>query len=212
MSRRIVGSRGHRQARTKLAVLDRRAANLRRESVHALTTALARRYGTIVIEDLDVSAMARGMGRRAFRRTVNQAGIGLVRSTLAYKTRWVGGCLVVADRWFASSRIHHSCGGYRADLRLDDRVWICPECARRVDRYANAALNLRDWTGPVTDRNAQRGGVATPVPFVGDHDGQAHVASVGVRGLASPPFVAGADDTRTNPKQGAEPRAGVPVR
>jgi Probable transposase len=57
-SRRIVGSRGHRQARTKLAALDRRAASLRRESMHTMTTALARRYGTIVVEDLDVAAMA----------------------------------------------------------------------------------------------------------------------------------------------------------
>jgi putative transposase len=90
LSRRVVGSRGHRQARAKLAALDRRAANLRRESVHTLTTVLARRYGTIVVEDLDVAAMARGMGRRAFRRSVYQAGIGQVRPTLAYKTSWAG--------------------------------------------------------------------------------------------------------------------------
>jgi putative transposase len=148
-------------------------AAVRRESVHALTSALARRYGTIVVEDLDVSAMARGMGRRAFRRTVHQAGIGVVRPVLAYKTRWAGGQLVVADRWFASSRIHHGCGGYHARLRLEDQVWVCPRCGVRVDRNANAALNLRDWTGPVTDRDVQRGGVAAPVPFVGDHGGQA---------------------------------------
>jgi putative transposase len=104
LSRRVVGSRGHRQARAKLAALDRRAANLRRESIHTLTTVLARRYGTIVVEDLDVAAMARSMGRRAFRRSVYQAGIGQVRPTLAYKTSWAGGQLVVADRWLASFR------------------------------------------------------------------------------------------------------------
>lgn len=110
-SRRIVGSRAYRQANAKLAALDRRAANLRRESIHTLTTRLTRRYGTIVVEDLDVAAMARGMGRRAFRRSVYQAGIGRVRPTLAYKTSWAGGRLLVADRWFASSRTHHGCGG-----------------------------------------------------------------------------------------------------
>jgi putative transposase len=148
MSRRIIGSRGHRQARTKLAALDRRAANLRRETIHILTTTLARRYGTIVIEDLDVAAMGRGM-RRAFRRTVRQAGLGAIRPTLAYKTLWNGGRLVVADRWFASSKTHHGCGGYHADLTLRERVWVCPKCGATVDRNANAALNLRDWTGPV---------------------------------------------------------------
>jgi putative transposase len=209
-SRRIVGSRGHRQAKAKLAALDRRAANLRRESIHALTTRLTRRYGTILVEDLDVAAMAKGMGRRAFRRSVYQAGIGQVRPTLAYKTRWAGGRLVVVDRWFASSKTHHGCGGYLADLSLSQLVWTCPKCGQAVDRNANAARNLRDWTGPVADRDVQRGGVAAPVPLVADHDGQAHAQGVGVRGSVRPPQVAGAHDTRTdllisgarNPEQG----------
>ena len=201
-SRRIVGSRGHRQAKAKLAALDRRAANLRRESIHSLTTRLAHRYGTIVVEDLDVAAMGRGMGRRAFRRSVYQAGIGQVRPTLAYKTSWAGGQLVVADRWFASSKTHYGCGGYLADLSLVQRVWVCPACGRLVDRNANAALNLRDWTGPVTDRDVQRGGVAAPVPLVGDHDGQAHAPGVGVRGPVRPLQVARANDTSTDPNLG----------
>jgi putative transposase len=93
-----------------------------------LTTRLVRRYGTIVVEDLDVAAMHRGMGRRAFHRTVSLAGIGRVRPTVAYKCAWGGGELVVADRWFASSKTHHGCGGYRADLQLGDRMWLCPGC------------------------------------------------------------------------------------
>jgi putative transposase len=213
-SRRIVGSRGHRQARTKLTALDRRAANLRRESMHTLTTQLARRYGTVVVEDLDIAAMARGMGRRAFRRTVYQAGIGAVRPTLAYKTTWAGGQLVVADRWFASSKTHHRCGGYLADLKLSQRAWACPKCGALVDRNANAAANLRDWTGLVTDRDVQRGGVATPVPLVGDHGGQAHTTSVGVRGLVRPPHGGGGQRHQNQPpaRGGEEPRTGVPAR
>jgi putative transposase len=200
-SRRLVGSRGHRQANAKLAALDRRAMHLRTQQVHTFTTRLARRYGTIVVEDLDVAAMGRSMGRRAFRRTLYQAGIGRIRPTLAYKTLQQGGRLLVADRWFASSKTHHGCGGYLAGLRLGQRVWVCPACGRLVDRNANAALNLRDWTGPVTDRDVQRGGVAAPVPLVGDHGGQAHVQ----RGRARPQkttLVAGADDTRTKPQLG----------
>jgi len=77
---------------------------------------------------------------------------------------------------------------YLADLKLSQRAWACPKCGGLVDRNANAAANLRDWTGPVTDREVQRGGVAAPVPPVGDHGGQAHTASVGVRGPVSPPL------------------------
>jgi putative transposase len=93
LSRRVIGSRGHRQANAKLAALDRRAVNLRRESIHTLTTSLARRYGTVVVEDLDIAAM----GRRAFRRSLYQAGLGRVRPMLAYRCAWGGGELVVAD-------------------------------------------------------------------------------------------------------------------
>ena len=198
-SRRNVGSRGHRQASVKLAALDRRAANLRREAIHTLTTRLTRRYGTIVVEDLDVAAMGRAMGRRAFRRTVYQAGIGRVRPTLAYKTSWAGGRLVVANRWFASSKTHHGCGGYRADLVPKVRRWVCLKCGQLVDRNANAARNLRDWTGPVADRDVQRGGVAAPVPFVGDHDGQAHATAWACEASQDHRQVAEAPDTRTEP-------------
>jgi putative transposase len=193
-SRRTVGSRGHRRASAKLAVLDRRAANLRTQAVHSLTTRLSRRYGSVVVEDLDVAAMGRGMGRRAFRRSVPQAGIGRVRPLLAYKCPREGGQLRVADRWFASSKTHHGCGGYAADLPLGDRVWRCPRCGQLVDRNDNAARNLRDWTGGSIDgdrvvvagRDVQRGGVAAPVPFVGDHGGQAHATGVGVQGPGRP--------------------------
>ena len=70
---------------------------------------LAGTYGHIVIEDLDVAAMKRSMGRRAFRRSVSDAAMGLVKPQLAYKTARHGGVLTVADRWFASSQIHHGC-------------------------------------------------------------------------------------------------------
>jgi len=212
-SRRIVGSRGHRQASAKLAALDRRAANLRTNKAHTLTTILARRYGTVVVEDLDIAAMGRGMSRRAFRRSVAQAGVGAVRPTLAYKCSWAGGRLLVADRWFASSKTHHGCGGYLADLRLSQRAWTCPVCGAIVDRNANAALNLRDWTGPVTDRDVQRGGVAAPVPRVGDHDGQAHVVRRGRAKPQKPTLVAaGANDTRTKPRRELRRGRGTPSR
>jgi putative transposase len=207
LSRRTVGSRGYRHAKAKRAGLDRRAVNLRSQAIHTLTTRLSRRYGTVVVEDLDVAAMGRGMGRRAFRRSVHQAGIGRVRPTLGYKCAREGGRLIVADRWFASSKVHHGCGGYLADLKLGDRVWVCPRCGQLVDRNANAALNLRDWTGPVAvavtgDRDVQRGAVAAPVPFVGDHGGQAHVPRGACEAPEDRPWVAGADDARTKPRDG----------
>jgi putative transposase len=207
LSRRTVGSRGYRHAKAKRAGLDRRAANLRTNQLHTLTTRLARRDGTVVVEDLDVAAMGRGMGRRAFRRSVYQAGIGRFRPMLAYKCASAGGRVEVAGRWFASSKTHHGCGGYLADLKLGDRVWRCPRCGQLVDRNANAARNLRDWTGPVAvavdgERAVQRGGVAAPVPLVGDHGGQARAHARACEALQDHREVARACDTRTEPGAG----------
>jgi putative transposase len=161
LSRRIPGSHGHRAAKTKLARLDRRCVHLRREAAHQLTTELAGTYGQVVIEDLDVAAMKCSMGRRAFRRSVSDAAMGLIRPQLAYKTTRHGSTLVVADRWFPSSQIHHGCthadstpcrlvGKSRVDKHL-----VCPATGEVVDRDRNAALNLRDW--PDTPVVAQSG-------------------------------------------------------
>lgn len=152
LSRRIPGSRGHRAASAKLARMDRRAVHVRREAARQLTTELTGEYGEIVIEDLDLAAMKRGMGRRAFRRSVSDAALGQVRPQLAYKAGQGGTVLTVASRWFPSSQIQHGHvlpGG--APCRLEgmrsklDKHLTCPVTGEIVDRDVNAARNLRDW-------------------------------------------------------------------
>lgn len=166
-ARRIPGSRGHREAKAKLRKMDRRCVNIRAEAAHQLTTKLARTYGEIVIEDLDLAGMKRSMGKKAFRRSVSDAALGQVRPQLEYKTPARGSSLIVADRWFPSSQIHH--GHVLPDgtsCRLEgkarmDKVLRCPSTGEHVDRDVNAARNLRDWPG-----HASWGLVEAPVPYV----------------------------------------------
>ncbi len=145
MSRRIPGSRGHGEAKAKLARLDRRCVSLRKQASHQLTTMLAETYREVVIEDLDLAAMKKSMGRRAFRRSASDAALGRIRPQLAYKTGWRGTTLTVADRWFASSKIHHGCGCRLIEPRKLARQLACAVTGELVDRDRNAALNLRDW-------------------------------------------------------------------
>jgi putative transposase len=172
LSRRIPGSRGWYAAKAKLSRLDRRCVHLRREAAHQLSTELAGSYGHIVIEDLDVAAMKQGMGRRAFRRAVSDAAMGAIRPQLAYKTTRYGATLTVADRWFASSQIHHGCthpdgtpcrlvGKGRVDKQL-----VCPLTGEIVDRDHNAAHNLRDWPGMPVDAQSVRRPRTSAVPAV----------------------------------------------
>ncbi|WP_406036923.1 IS200/IS605 family accessory protein TnpB-related protein [Micromonospora sp. NBC_00898] len=76
-------------------------ANLRRDGLHKLTTRLAREHGTVVVEDLNVAGMLRN---RRLARRIADAGFAELRRQVAYKTGWNGGRLVVADRWYPSSK------------------------------------------------------------------------------------------------------------
>ncbi|MFE2491644.1 IS607 family element RNA-guided endonuclease TnpB [Streptomyces mirabilis] len=116
-----------------------RTANLRRDALHKLTTSLAREYGTIVVEDLNVSGMLRN---RRLARVVADAGFGEIRRQLAYKTRWNGGTLEVADRWFPSSKTCSGCQAVTPKLPLRIRMYACEHCGLVLDRDENAALNL----------------------------------------------------------------------
>lgn len=145
ISRRLPGSGGHRAAKAKLARLDRRVVHLRREAHHQLTTMLADAYSEVVIEDLDIAAMKKSMGRRAFRRSVSDAALGKIRPQLTYKMAWKGRTLTVADRWFASSKTHHGCGCRLIEPKKLAKQLVCGITGELVDRDINAALNLRDW-------------------------------------------------------------------
>ena len=145
LSRRIPGSKGQRAAKAKLARLDRRVVHLRREAHHQLTSWLAGTYHEVVIEDLDLAAMKKGMGRRAFRRSVSDAALGAIRPQLTYKMAWRGRTLTVADRWFASSQLHHGCGCRLVEPKKLAKQLVCARTGELVDRDVNAARNLRDW-------------------------------------------------------------------
>lgn len=116
-----------------------RVAHLRRDAIHKLTTGLAREYGTIVVEDLNVAGMVKN---RRLAKSISDAGFGEIRRQLAYKTEWNGGRLVVANRFYPSSKTCSGCGAVKAKLRLSEREYVCEHCGLVLDRDVNAAINL----------------------------------------------------------------------
>jgi putative transposase len=116
-----------------------RVSNLRTDGLNKLTTVLASQFGTIVVEDLNVAGMIRN--RRLARRIVD-ASFGSIRRQLEYKTRWLGGRLHVASRWYPSSKTCSACGTVKAKLPLHVRIFCCSACGLVLDRDLNAARNL----------------------------------------------------------------------
>jgi IS605 OrfB family transposase len=116
-----------------------KVAYQRADELHKLTTGLAREYGTVVVEDLNVTGMLR---LHTLAARVQDASFGEIRRQLAYKTQWNGGCLVVADRWFPSSKTCSRCKMAKPKLSLSERVFNCEACGLVIDRDVNAAVNL----------------------------------------------------------------------
>jgi len=139
LARRRAGSNRGRRTRRRLARVHARAANLRRNALHKLTSSLATQHGTVVVEQLNVAGMVRN---RRLARAINDTGMGEVRRLLAYKSTWYGCRLVVADRFYPSSKTCSACGWVKAKLLLAERAFCCETCGLWVDRDLNAARNL----------------------------------------------------------------------
>ena len=150
LARRVKGSANRAKTRRKLARLHARIACQRADSLHKLTTSLVQRFGTIVIEDLHVKGMVRN---HHLARAISDMGFGMFRTLLTYKAEVAGGRLIVADRWFPSSKRCSQCGCLRETLTLADRILQCAACGLVLDRDLNAARNLEKlaWaSGEVT--------------------------------------------------------------
>lgn len=137
-SRKRKGSQNRRKSALRLARLHRRISNIRKDWTHKLTTMLVRRFSVIVIEDLNVREMQQN---RRLSRALIDSMLGEIRRQLEYKCRLYGCRLIVADKWYPSSKMCSICGAINADLALSNRVWTCA-CGAVHDRDVNAAVNL----------------------------------------------------------------------
>lgn len=133
-----------------MARLHTQVANARRDGLHQLSTRLTGECDTVVIEELNVAGMTRSAEapgskvrqKAGLNRRVLDTAAGELRRQLAYKTTWHGRGLVVADRWYPSSKTCSGCGVVKTKLRLSERTYRCDQCGLVLDRDYNAARNL----------------------------------------------------------------------
>ena len=163
-SRCTKGSRRYRERTTEMSRLHRRVNDVRTHHLHVLTTRLAKTHGRIVVEGLDAAGMLRQKGlpgARARRRGLSDAALGTPRRHLSYKTGWYGSQLVVADRWFPSSKTCHVCG-HKQEIGWAEH-WTCDPaddgCGVTHQRDDNASINLARYE----DTDAESGSVVGPV-------------------------------------------------
>ena len=118
----------------------------------------------MVVEDLNVTGM---LVNRRLARAVADQGFGAARRMLGYKTAREGGTLVVADRWYPSSKRCSGCGSVKAKLTLAERIYQCDACGLVLDRDVNAARNLLSLAASGADRVNACGAAVRPGPTAG---------------------------------------------
>lgn len=147
LSRKVGSCKGEKRSgnyirqQERLFKKTRHAANQRKDFLHKQSTAIAKMYDAVCVEDLDMKVMAnKGFGNG--KATLDN-GYGMFLTMLEYKLRDRGKQLVKIDKWYPSSQTC-SCCGHKQKMPLYVRTYDCPQCGNRMDRDYNAAVNIRN--------------------------------------------------------------------
>ena len=154
VSRRKKGSKNRKKAVRKLATLYRKVADQRKNTLHQVTTKLAKTKSVIVIEDLNVSGTLKN---HHLAQAIADVSFYEFKRQLLYKAAWYGSRVRLASRWEPSSKTCSTpgCEWVDEDLTLADRVFRCERCGLVIDRDLNAAINLERLAESSSDtRNA----------------------------------------------------------
>ena len=126
----------------ELLKLNHRLTNIRQNYLHQTTSEIIKREPSFIcIEDLNVKGM---MKNRCLSKAIQQQKLYEFRRQIEYKSAWNNIPVVIADRWFPSSKLCSCCGSIKKDLKLSDRIYKC-ECGNVIDRDYQASLNLKRY-------------------------------------------------------------------
>ena len=143
------------KAAAKIGRLHYRIGCIRKDFLHKVTSELTRENQAVAIEGLAVKNMTASASGTALEpgrqvkqkiglnRAILDVGFGEFRRQMTYKSERYGTELIIADRWFASSKLCSGCNTKNEELTLKDRCWRCTNCGVEHDRDVNASINLK---------------------------------------------------------------------
>jgi putative transposase len=133
-------SRGLQKLEQEVRSNNKKIRDQHTNHIHQMTSELVKAKPIyLVIEDLNVNGMLKN---HKLAKAIQDNRLAEVRRQLEYKCAWYGVELVIADRFYPSSKLCSDCGHKKVDLRLSDRVYRCDHCGNVMDRDVNAAINL----------------------------------------------------------------------
>ncbi|AVX07253.1 transposase [Bacillus sp. Y-01] len=138
LSRKKKGSSNWHKQRIRVAEIQEKVANQRKNFLHHKSKELVSAFDAIIIEDLDIKGMSQAL---KFGKSVADNGWGMFTSFLQYKLKEQGKQLVKINKWFPSTKTCSSCGSIQP-MPMNIRTYAC-SCGLNLDRDYNSALNIK---------------------------------------------------------------------
>ena len=131
-------SKNGEKARKNLVRNYKKVTNKRIDYHYKLAHQLCKKYDFIYLETLNLDGMKRLWGRK-----VSDLCHASFIEVLKEVSKKYGVVLHQIDKWYPSSKTCSACGHKHKDLKLNDRIFICPDCGIILDRDLNAAINIK---------------------------------------------------------------------
>ena len=144
LSRKHKGSKNYEKARIKLAKVNKKVENKRKDYLHKVSKQLINDNQVICLESLSINEICSSKKSNSnFRRASYDAGLGMFISMLVYKAKLYGRTIKTVPKYFPSSQVCSSCGSLHPEMKnLNNRTLVCKDCGTILDRDTNAAINI----------------------------------------------------------------------
>lgn len=128
----------------KLSKVYKKMTDIRNNYIHQVTNEIIKmKPDRVTMEKLNITGM---MKNKYLSKSIQEQKFFMFIKTMKYKCEDNNIEFIQVPANYPSSKTCSSCGYIKKDLRLKDRVFICPECGLKIDRDYNAAINLMNYT------------------------------------------------------------------
>lgn len=137
----IKNSKNWNKQRLKVAKLQEKITNQKKNFLHTLSRQIANAYDCVCIKNLNLKLLGREL---KLKKVKFDNSWSTLITFLNYKLKDLGKQLIKIDRWFPSSNVCSNCGNIKEDISLNDKIYHCNCCGITINRNYNASINIRN--------------------------------------------------------------------